>query len=289
MLNTDSRQYRFAFELQSKFDIPADFPALLSENGWRAALFMPGDTDTFWQPPEYSPRIYLLKDDSLLIYCHPTSSEKSFQAPLNSLMAVELQKSLLYGVVQFHTGTASERFRYSTVHQRLFNRFLHHLRSQWLISTELTLPAVAIEPAVQHSSVRCLRELSGELDPDEFVYQEYCQPAFQAKERTWFFRRSHTAPALLIAVTNRRIIAISTGVGERNDSYEMAVRYAPASGLSTVDVANGTSGSVILQIQLKNHIAWRFRLSVAQSPPVLSLLAAVRNLAPAPCDDELES
>jgi len=285
MLSTDSRQYRFAYDICSRSDVPGDFPGVPSEDEWLAALFMPGDTDAFWQPPEYSPRIYLLKRDRLLVYSHPASHEGLFETPLNALIAVELQKSLLYGVVQFHVATASGKFRYCTVHQRLFNRFLHSLRSQWLKSTELNGPVLAMQHTVLHSSARCFRELTGELDPDEVLYQQYCQPTFQVKEQTWFFIRSRSAPALLIAVTNRRLIAVSTGAGQRNDPYEMAIRYAPTNGLSVVDVASGISGSVILQIQLKNNVIWKFTLSDAQSPAVSRFLATVRNLIAAGCDD----
>jgi hypothetical protein len=286
MLNADSRQYRFAYELHNKADVPSDFPALLSENDWLAALFMPGDTDTFWQPPEYSPRIYLLKSDRLLIHSHPASAEDLFEMPLKSLIAVELQKSLLYGIVQFHAATASRHFRYSTVHQWLFNRFLRSLRSQWLGSAEPKRSVIAMQYSGQHSSARCTRELTGELDLNECLHDLHCQPAIRVKERTWFLRRSRTAPALLIALTNRRVIAISTGAGDRNDPYEMALRYAPAAGLSAVDLASEGSSNAILQIRLKNNVIWRFAISDARSPSVVRLLATVRNLISSPRDEK---
>jgi hypothetical protein len=66
----------------------------------------------------------------------------------------------------------------------------------------------------------------------------------------------------------------------------MAIRYAPTNGLSVVDVASGISGSVILQIQLKNNVIWKFTLSDAQSPAVSRFLATVRNLIAAGCDDD---
>jgi hypothetical protein len=286
MLSTDSRQYRFAYEIHSKSDVPSDFPTLPSEDGWLAALFMPGDTDSFWQPPEYSPQIYLLKGDRLLIYSHPVSREGLFETPLSSLMAVELQKSLLYGVIQFHMASTTGRFRYSTVHQRLFNRFLQSLRLQWLISTELEVPVPAIQKAMQYSSARCLRELTEELDPNECLHEQYCQAAIQVKERSWFFRRSRTTPALLIAVTNRRVIAISTGAGERNDQYEMVIRYSSVCGLSSMDIMSGGSDFVILHIRLKNNAVWKFLIPDAHSSSILRLLEAVRNLLSSLRDDE---
>ena len=289
MLSTDSRQYRFAYEICSRSDVPGDFPGALSEDEWLTALFMPGDTDTFWQPPEYSPRIYLLKRDRLLAYSHPASREGLFETPLSSLMAVELQKSLLYGVIQFHTASTAGRFRYSTVHQRLFNRFLQRLRLQWLTSTELEVPVPAIQNAMQHSSARCLRELTEELDPNECLHEQYCQAAIQVKERSWLLRRSRTTPALLIAVTNRRVIAISTGAGERNDQYEMAVRYAPVCGLSSMDIMSGGRDIAILHIRLRDNTIWKFQIPDAHSSSILHLLGAMRNLLSSPRDNELNA
>lgn len=268
MLNTDSRQYRFAYEIHSRSEIPSDFSALPKEDDWLVALFMPGDTDTFWQPPEYPPRIFLLKSDRLLIYPHPASDEELFETPLNSLMAVELQKSLLYGAIVFHATNASKEFRYSTVHQKLLNLFLCRMRLQWLPFVGLDLPVITLQSDLQRSLGQCMNELKTELDPGETLHEQYSQPAMQMKDRSWFFRRSRTAPALMIVVTNRRIIAISAGDGKRNDPYEMVIRYASARGLSAVNAVRENHDSVLLRLQLKNSSFWKYTLSAIQASAI---------------------
>lgn len=275
MPNADSRQYRFAYEIHSQSDVPSDFVATLLSDRWQAALFMPGDTEAFWQPPEYPPRIYVLKRNRLLIYPHPTSDEELFEVPLDHLLAVELQKSLLYGIVQFHTANTSKRFRYSTVHQRLFDRFLLRLRSQWHATARLNHPVVAIDHAVHRSCARCVHALEFELDVGEHLHEQYCQPAVHLKERVWLFRRSRTAPALLVAITDRRVLAISTGAGNRNDPYELAIRYTSLQGLAALEMVRTQRDSSILRIRLKNNATWNY--AVPYSRPTLSRLIAIAN------------
>jgi len=230
MPNVDSRQYRFAFAIHSGSDAPSDFPYLSMEKDWLSAFFMPGDTDTFWQPPEYPPRIFVLEANRLLICPHPTSGEEVFEAPLGSLMAIELQKALLYGSVVVHTTTLSKKFRYSTLHQTLLDAFLRKLRSLWLSSSDSGLPVVEPRDNHQYGFEPCQYALDTELDTDELLYEQYFQPAIQISHKTWLFRRPYLTPAFLASVTNRRIMAISTGAGERNDPYEVAIRYVSAHG-----------------------------------------------------------
>lgn len=273
--NVDSRQYRFAYEIHSRSDVPSDFAATLPSDHWQAALFMPGDTEAFWKPPEYAPQIYVLKRNRLLIYPHPTSEEELFEVPLDHLLAVELQKSLLYGIVQFHAANTSKRLRYSTVHQRLFDRFLLRLRSQWLATARLNHPVVAIDRAVHRSCARCVHALEFELDVGEHLHEQYCQPAVHLKERVWLFRRSRTVPALLVAITDRRVLAISTGAGDRNDPYELAIRYTSLQGLAALEMVRTQRDSSILRIRLKNNTTWNY--AVPYSRPTLSRLIAIAN------------
>lgn len=277
--NADSRQYRFAYELHGRPDVPSDFAATPLNGHWQAALFVPGDTEAFWQPPEYPPRIYVLRPNCLMIYPHPASGEELFETPLEQLLTIELQKSLLYGIVQFHTGNASVRFRYSTVHQKLLDRFLRRLRSQWLAPAELNAPVVAIEHATHHSSARCVHELESEIDANECLHEQYRQPAAHLKEQTWLFKRSRILPALLVAITNRRVLAISTGAGDRNDPYELAIRYASLQCLSALEVIRAQRGSDVFQIRLQNQVAWNYAVQNGRSASLSSLVAIADELA----------
>lgn len=273
--NADSRQYRFAYEIHGRSDVPSDFAATLLSEHWQVALFMPGDTEAFWQTPEYPPRIYVLKRNRFLIYPHPTSDEELFEVPLDHLLAVELQKSLLYGIVHLHTEDTSRRFRYSTVHQKLFDRFLLRLRSQWLAAARLNRPIVAIDRAIHRSCARCVHALESELDAGEHVHEQYCQPAVHLKERVWLFRRSRAVPAFLVAITDRRVLAISTGAGDRNDPYELAIRYTSLQGLAALEMVRAQRDSNILRIRLKNNATWNY--AVPYSRPTLSRLIAIAN------------
>ncbi len=279
ILTSDSRQYRFGYRIHSPSEVPRDFPHLHLPGKWLAAIFIPGDTDTFWQPPEYPPRIYVLEKSSLVIHSHPASCEPLFEVPLRDLAAVELQKSLLYGTVQFHTDNAFRCFRYSTVHQQVLNSFLRTLRRRWLSPREICLPALSAPGAHRASTMRCLHALQMELDSGELLYGLCCQPAIQIQSRTWLFQRSRTTPAILLAATCKRVIAISTGAGEINDPYELVIRYATPSGLAAVEAQESTAG-FSLNISIRSGCIWKFLFSNDQIGAVSSFLAVLERMAP---------
>lgn len=279
ILTSDSRQYRFGYRIHSPSEVPRDFPPLPPAGEWLAAIFIPGDTEAFWQPPEYPPRIYLLQRSGLAIHSHPASCEEPFEVPLRNLAGVELQKSLLYGAIELYTDSASSCFRYSTVHQKLLNRFLRTLRTNWLSPRDICLPAISLPGADTASMMRCLHALQIEIDSGELLYGLCCQPAIQIKGRTWLFPRSRTTPAILLAATSKRVIAISTGTGEINDPYEIVIRYAAPSGLAAVEAQESTGG-FSLNISIKNGYIWKFLFSDDQIRSVSSFLAVLERMAP---------
>jgi hypothetical protein len=279
ILTSDSRQYRFGYRIHSPSEVPRDFPPLPPPGEWLAAIFIPGDTEAFWQPPEYPPRIYLLERNSLAIYSHPASCETPFEVPLRDLAGVELQKSLLYGTIEFHTDSASRCFRYSTVHQQVLNPFLRILRRRWLSPREICLRALSVPGAHRASTMRCLHALQMELDSGELLYGLCCQPAIQIKSRTWLFPRSRTTPAILLAATSKRVIAISTGTGEINDPFELVIRYATPSGLAAVEAQESRAG-FSLNISIRSGCIWKFLFSNGQIGAVSSFLAVLERMAP---------
>jgi hypothetical protein len=227
----DSRQYRFAYPLQAASDVPGDFSISFPADGWLSAIFIPGDTEALWKPPEYPPRIYTLTHDTIMVYSHRTADDAPLEVSLHDLMAISTEKTLLFGVIEFHAKYSSQAFRYNTLHQKHLNRFLCALRSVWLPPHGMWLPAISLSQATEGMTFRCWYALQAELDVDEELFGICCRTSIRPEKKGWFHRIPQALSAVLLAATNHRLIAISTGTGETDDLYGIVVRYAPTDNL----------------------------------------------------------
>jgi len=82
----DSRQYRYSYWLRAASDVPGDFSIPPLTHGWLSAIFIPGDTEAFWNTPEYPPRVYIFTRDALMVYSHSSANEAPFVVPLKELI-----------------------------------------------------------------------------------------------------------------------------------------------------------------------------------------------------------
>jgi hypothetical protein len=62
---------------------------------------------------------------------------------------------------------------------------------------------------------------------------------------------------VILAATNHRLIAISTGTGETDDLYGIVVRYAPTGNLEAAEI-DGSANGFELSLKLKNGQDWKF-------------------------------
>jgi hypothetical protein len=253
----DSRQYRFAYPLQAASDVPGDFSISFPADGWLSAIFIPGDTEALWKPPEYPPRIYTLTHDTIMVYSHRTADDAPLEVSLHDLMAISTEKALLFGVIEFHAKYSSQAFRYNTLHQKHLNRFLCALRSVWLPPHGMWLPAISLSQATEGMTFRCWYALQAELDVDEELFGICCRTSIRPEKKGWFHRIPQALSAVLLAATNHRLIAISTGTGETDDLYGIVVRYAPTDNLKAAEI-NSSANGFELSLELKNGHDWKF-------------------------------
>ena len=255
--NCDSRQYRFGFQIRDASDFPKDFPLPIPPDGWLSAIFIPGDTEALWNTPEYPPRIYVLTRDALMIYSHPSAKTEPFVVPFEQLIEVGTKKALLYGLLELSAGGEVQGFRYNTLHQKHLSNLLCAMRVMWLPRHATGLAVLSLSTPSQGMTFRCWYALRAELDSDEALFGVCCCPAIHPKKRGWFHGPPQALSAVTVAVTDRRLIAISTGLGETDDLYGIAVRCMPSNNLSAIDISDFGDG-LMLSLKLKNGRYWKF-------------------------------
>jgi hypothetical protein len=82
-------------------------------------------------------------------------------------------------------------------------------------------------------------------------------------------------PAVLLAVTNRRLISISTGL------YETTVRSTPIRNLA-VGKVDSAAGGLTVSLELKSDRAWRFPFEADQLTSVENFLDRLKQIALCP-------
>jgi hypothetical protein len=245
---------------------------------WKAAIFMPGDTQDSWLLAEYPPRIYVVTRDALAIYPHPACNDSAFVTPLSELIEIESEKALLYGELDFHTKTRSQSFRYNAVQQRQMSPFLRVLRSLWLPVHNIPLPSVFFPEVQSIVGFRCWYALQEELDPSEKLYNICFQPALQRRKKVWYFTRTQTVPPHLFAVTNRRVMLVSEQTGEANDPYGIQIRHAALSSLMSAEVCE-TVVHRSLSLGLEHGRAWEFLFLPEQAASIASAVELLNELS----------
>jgi hypothetical protein len=267
----DSRQYRFAYGIQSAADVPKDFPVPLPISMCCSVVFMPGDTQDFWQKPCYPPRIYILTHDILAIYPHPTADETAFAISLVDLTEIDSETALLYGVLQLHGLPTSRSFRYSATHHKHLAAFLRKVRSLWLPTLRMRASTGNLPSRERSVDFRCRCAAEAELDTGEEVYKCCSQSRREKKVEGWIFSETRVLPAIFMILTNRRILTISASKDTKSDHYGVELCYTPPRNLRTA-VLEETVDGFDLHLEIKNARKWKLSFADEQMTSVADIL-----------------
>jgi hypothetical protein len=267
----DSRQYRFAYGIQSAADVPKDFPVPLPISMCCSVVFMPGDTQDFWQKPCYPPRIYILTHDILAIYPHPTADETAFAISLVDLTEIDSETALLYGVLQLHGLPTSRSFRYSATHHKHLAAFLRKVRSLWLPTLRMRASTGNLPSRERSVDFRCRCAAEAELDTGEEVYKCCSQSRREKKVEGWIFSETRVLPAIFMILTNRRILTISASKDTKSDQYGVELCYTPPRNLRTA-VLEETVDGFDLHLEIKNARKWKLSFADEQMTSVADIL-----------------
>jgi hypothetical protein len=161
------------------------------------------------------------------------------------------------------------------------SEFLRVLRSVWLPHCKAALPVAALSETSQGITYRSWHALQTELDPGETLYGGCGRPPIRSEKRRWLFRSFQVLPAVLLAVTNRRLISISTGAGDTDGLYETRVRSTPIRNLA-VGKVDSAAGGLTVSLELKSDRAWRFPFEADQLTSVENFLDRLKQIALCP-------
>jgi len=185
-------------------------------------------------------------------------------APLEQLIEVGTKKALLYGLLELSAGGEVQGFRYNTLHQKHLGNFLCVMRAMWLPRHATGFPVHSLCTPSQGMTFRCWYALKAELDSDEALLGVCCRPAIHPKKKGWFSGQPKVLPAVAMAVTDRRLIAVSTGIEETDDLYGITVRCAPICKLTAVAL-DEFGDALMLSVKLKSGPEWKTFFERGQS------------------------
>lgn len=162
--------------------------------------------------------------------------------------------------------------------QHLLTEFLQVLRSVWLPQQELSLPSVDLVEPTEGMTFRSWHALQAELDPEERLYGVSGQLPIRSEKKWRFLGTTQALPAVLLAVTSHRLIAISTGASDTDGLYEMVIRSTAVRSLEAVKAEHTANGLVVF-LKLKNDLVWKFPFEVDHVASVKCFLGIVERLA----------
>jgi hypothetical protein len=271
----DSRRLRSEYQLNAASDIPQDFPIPISV--WRAAVFIPGETQEDPQFLAFPPRIYVLTCDTLSVFSHPTFKEAPLVVPLCEILEVELQKSSFIGILQLWRKDNFLRFHYNSVHQKPMNGFLRELRFMWLgcghegtIQTSIPIPA-----SFRNLRYRSCYALRTELGSREALYRFCFQAALPLRRKQWSFKPPSAIREWLLAVTDYRIIVISDSGITRRGTGEVTIRYTATSNLKAIEILETPSVNDRLSLRFEHGRSWELAFTKDEFSSVREFVKAL--------------
>jgi hypothetical protein len=138
------------------------------------------------------------------------------------------------------------------------------MRAIWLPKHATGFPVLSLSTPSQGMTFRCWYALKAELDSDEALLGVCCRPAIHRKKKGWFNGPPNALPAVAMAVTDRRLISVSTGVAETDELYGITVRCAPIFKLSAVALSD-FGDELMLSLKLKRGLEWKTLFERGQS------------------------
>jgi len=222
----DSRLYRFAFIISSTNQWPSGFESPERREGFRKALFLPGDHEGWFRHFSRLPRLIVLYADAMDIHMHPASQEQTVHIPLCSLRYVEDGHILLQSWLKFVWAQCDVALFYNTCNRRVVDRFLRELRRAFA-------PQLALDAPLEMVSLGAPLDLKfenarqSEIIFGEYVYAQLFHPAERKFLRSGIFHREYWNPANLLLATNCRLVWVTDWHEGRREKYGNVTRYAP--------------------------------------------------------------
>jgi hypothetical protein len=255
----DSRQYIFAYLIQSEHDLPADFPVPLSGAGFNLGLFLPGGDGKRFGRSSHPPRILLLSGDRLVLLTHPSYNQPPLPIPIANIEFFEAGQMLLLGWLRFMTPESNIVLAYNTRSRHRVHEFLRVLMDAYLpeIPCAGHGDPVLFGPSLDIKFTNCLSEA---LDRSEWVRARLFSPPFEASRRWGPLRINSHAAGDLVALTSRRVVWITDRWNGRYERYGSIIRTAPVHALTATHCFR-TEKDRNLILSFRGGASWSIPLS----------------------------
>jgi hypothetical protein len=243
----DSRQYRFAYLIQSLHDFPEDFPPL-GEHTLFPALFLPrGGADWFGRSAN-PPRVILCTSAGLEVHFHPESGRPPVSFPCNEYLSIQTGRMLLIGWIRFASKEADLKLLYNRRVDEPVRIFLGMLRARFLRPDAILRADQAF--LGDAPDLKFQNALNHEIDEGEVERVRLFVAPRMHPSGCWPFRIRRSTPGHLIVLTDRRLLWITESYRHTRALYGSVTCYAHPGNVARVEAVSR------LSISLRNGKTW---------------------------------
>jgi hypothetical protein len=259
-MSTDSREYRFAFEIQSLSEIPADFAIPQSPGTFQSGVFLPRDDPDWFGRRSYPARVLLLDEQFLTIAAHPSACEQITTIRLRDLDVVESGHVLLIGWLRLFWTGRDRRIAYNTRTKCPVDNFLKELQRAWFAGEQHphAEPARSFGPNLD---VKFNNAMRFELGKREAPAINFFQPPIEHRKNYLLLSRVRTTPGNFVAVAGARLVWITDSFDRTYERYGVIARSAKLSSVKPAYLQNGDADSE-LTVRFRSGLKWS--LPIAQ-------------------------
>ncbi len=241
--DADSRDYVIAYEIHSNDDLPPDFCASSTLNGFDAAVFLPRGDPHVFGGASHPPRLLALTADRFAIVPHPSAKEKAQFLDLRRLCFVESGHLLLRGWLRFTGQDIDRTLFYNRRDAGPVEAFLGKIRAIFLSTSRGSIGSERIDLG-DPLDFKFRHALKNELASGETVRAVLFRPLREVESKM-LLRRRRRWPADLIALTSTRLLWITDLHGSGHAYYGSIARYAAVPNIARMERAReGTKRSL---------------------------------------------
>jgi hypothetical protein len=248
----DSRQYRFAYLIRSRRDLPEDFP-VFTESILFPALFLARDDPDWFGRSANPPRVILFTGETLQVHFHPEfgSAPKSFLC--DDHLSVQTGRMLLIGWLGFASREGEITLPYNRRVDEPVHTFLAMLRARLLragagSSGDGDWYGDALD-------IKFRNALHHEIDRGEIERARlFIAPRLQSTGH-WPLRVARLSSGSLLSLTDRRLVWITERYRHSREMYGSVTCYSCLDGVERVET-DGGAAACRLSVSLRNGKRW---------------------------------
>jgi hypothetical protein len=273
----DSRQYAFAFPIDSLSAIPADFGDVPPLGSIRAGAFLPrGEPDRTGIRP-YHANVLLVTGSEVLILPHPSAGESTVRVPIRAIEGFEWGQMLLMGWVRLFWSGGSTQFRYNRRSSRPIEEAIQAIEIA-RHSPEFGEARARLKSFGERLNLKFECARSAHLLPGEAPLVQVFHPARDRMRRYWGLRKHIWSPGDLLIGTSSRLLWITERYEGGYAPYGWVAHAGDRKAVASVETrsAGRTGGEVA--IAFRSGRTWRVPVQQESESAFCGFIEALRQL-----------